>query len=567
MGRMSRRVVSRREVLRLGLTAAPALALPETMKAFATPVVRKPGQIERYLDPLLIPQRINPTGRRDGVLEYRVPMQAFEKQLHSQLPATKLWGYDAQYPGPVFDVMRGQQVEVRWENKLPAKHLFAIDPHLHGAMPPSPAVRTVPHLHGSRTPSESDGLPEDWFTPGQSALYLYPNDQRAACLWYHDHAVGITRLNTYAGLAGFYLLRDEQELSMKLPSGAYEIPLLLQDRTLDEAGQLVYAPTHEDGERLPPGVWGPEFFGELSVINGVISPHLEVEPAMYRFRVINGANSRFFQLYLNLAKSATDVPNLVSFQQIGSDGGLLAGPVKLDKVLLGPGERADLLVDFSGLDGKTLTLSNSAAVPFPGWGMLRAMHAPLSELMQFRVTLARRATNSAFSLPQAISLPRLRPEQAVRTRDFALIERLDAQGRSLGVRIDDKGYDDPVTELPVLGSLERWRFINTTDDAHPMHLHLVQFQVLERQGYDVPTFLKGSLRLVGEARPPAAQEAGWKDTAVVTPREVLSILVPFVGFAGKYVFHCHMLEHEDNDMMRPFVVVAKAGDQAGAKNG
>jgi spore coat protein A len=148
-----------------------------------------------------------------------------------------------------------------------------------------------------------------------------------------------------------------------------------------------------------------------------------------------------------------------------------------------------------------------------------------------------------------------------------LIERLDAQGRSLGVRIDDKGYDDPVTELPVLGSLERWRFINTTDDAHPMHLHLVQFQVLERQGYDVPTFLKGSLRLVGEARPPAAQEAGWKDTAVVTPREVLSILVPFVGFAGKYVFHCHMLEHEDNDMMRPFVVVAKAGDQAGAKNG
>jgi spore coat protein A len=558
---------SRREVLRLGLTAAPALALPETIRALATPVVRKPGQIERYLDPLLIPQRINPTGKRDGVLEYRLPMEEFEKQLHSQLPATKLWGYDAQYPGPVFDVMRGQQVEVRWENKLPAKHLFAIDPHLHGAMPPSPAVRTVPHLHGSRTPSESDGLPEDWFTPGQSALYLYPNDQRAACLWYHDHAVGITRLNTYAGLAGFYLLRDEQELSMKLPSGAYEIPLLLQDRTLDEAGQLVYAPTHEDGERLPPGVWGPEFFGELPVINGVISPHLEVEPAMYRLRVINGANSRFFQLYLNLAKSATDVPNLVSFQQIGSDGGLLAGPVKLDKVLLGPGERADLLVDFSGLDGKTLTLSNSAAVPFPGWGMLRAMRAPLSELMQFRVTLARRATNSAFSLPRAISLPRLRPEQAVRTRDFALIERLDAQGRSLGVRIDDKGYDDPVTELPVLGSLERWRFINTTDDAHPMHLHLVQFQVLERQGYDVPAFLKGSLRLVGEARPPAAQEAGWKDTAVVTPREVLSILVPFVGFAGKYVFHCHMLEHEDNDMMRPFVVVAKAGDQAGAKNG
>jgi spore coat protein A len=175
--------------------------------------------------------------------------------------------------------------------------------------------------------------------------------------------------------------------------------------------------------------------------------------------------------------------------------------------------------------------------------------------MQFRVVLPRKNTGAAFSLPQQIPFTRFVESKSTITRDFILTERTNDQGRSLGVRINDKGYDDPVSESVKLNSLETWRFINATDDAHPMHLHLVQFQILHRQGFNVPALASGKLELVGMVRPPAENEAGWKDTAVVNPGDVLTILVRFEGFTGRYVFHCHMLEHEDNDMMRPYEVV------------
>lgn len=476
--------------------------------------------------------------------------------MHSQLPPTTVWGYEGQYPGPLFDVTRGRPIVVDWENGLPEKHLFRIDPHIHGAMPPAPVVRTVPHLHGSRTTSESDGLPEKWFAPGSSARYHYPNSQPAATLWYHDHAVGITRLNVYAGLSGFYFLRDDQERSMHLPSSDYEIPLVLHDRTLDDDGQLVYAPTWEDGKSPPAGTWAPEFFGELPVVNGAIYPYLEVEPRRYRLRVLNGTNSRFLHLYFNLAKSPTDIPALVAFHQIGTDGGFLQQPVPISRLLLGPAERADLIVDFSGLAGRTVTLSNDAPSPYPGWAELNSLHKKLYEWMQFRVTRPLSGNHRSFSLPQPIPFARLDESRSVVTRDFILSERMDAQGHSLGVHINHLGYDDPVTEFVKLGSTEKWRFINTTDDAHPMHLHLVQFQILERQGFSTEAFTRGALELVGTVRPPAPNEAGWKDTAVVAPGDVLTILVRFDGYTGRYVYHCHMLEHEDNDMMRPYVVIA-----------
>jgi spore coat protein A len=553
----------RREFLKLCLGSAPALILSERAIAIErvssatqqTPL-RTPASIERYIDPLPILKRQEPHEVRGNTTLYRIRMRQFEKRLHSQLPPARLWGYEGQYPGPVIEAMRNKPVEITWKNELPLKHIFAVDPKIHGAMSPAPAVRTVPHLHGSRTSSESDGLPERWFTPSHSALYHYPNEQQAATLWYHDHAVGITRLNVYAGLSGFYLLRDERELSMNLPSGEYEIPMVFQDRTLDDRGQLIYVPTSEDGTELPPGVWGPEFFGKLPVVNGAIYPYLNVEPQRYRLRILNGSNSRFFNLYLNLARHPTDNPSLVRFHQIGTDGGLLANPVALDHLLLSPGERADLIVDFSGLDGKTVTVSNTAAVPYPGWDMLQAMHAPLNELMQIRVTLPASGAGKAFSMPPLTSVPQLDPAKTIVTRDFVLSERVDTQGRSLGVRINEKGYDDPVTEFPKVGTIETWRFINMTDDAHPMHLHLVQFQILHRQGFDFGAFIQGKLKLVGVPRRPAANEAGWKDTAIVSPKEVLTILVPFEGYTGRYVYHCHMLEHEDNDMMRPFEVVA-----------
>ena len=552
------RSANRRDFLKLLTASAPALAFAGrgAWGTAARSAAQTPAAIERYLDPLPILRTLAPVETRGKTIRYRVRMVQFQKQLHSQLPPTTVWGYEGEYPGPVFEAERGKPVEVEWKSDLPLRHIFPIDPHIHGAMPPAPAVRTVPHLHGSRTTSESDGLPEKWFTPGQSVVYHYPNEQQAATLWYHDHALGITRLNVYAGLSGFYLLRDQRELGMNLPSGPWEIPLVLQDRTLDPHGQLLYAPTNEDGTVAPEGVWAPEFFGQFPVINGAISPYLEVEPRRYRLRVLNGANSRFFNLYLNLARRATDIPSIVTFHQIGSDGGLLASPVELNKLLLGPAERADLVVDFSGLEGKTVTLSNNASSPYPGWTMLVEQHPPLSELMQFRVTLPLSRTGTSFSLPSPVPVPRFDPSQSVATRDFVLTERMDAQGRSLGVRINNKGYDDPVTELPRLGSLERWRFINMTDDAHPMHLHLVQFQILERQGFDIGAFVQGRLQFAGAPRPPAPNESGWKDTAVVNPGDVLSILVRFEGYTGRYVYHCHMLEHEDNDMMRPYEVVA-----------
>lgn len=553
---------NRRDFLRTLAASLPTLALGSTRRAealqemFRRDWYQSPA-VERFVDPLPIPQKIQPYKVRGTTAHYRVRMMEFRRALHSSLAPSRLWGYEGQWPGPVFEAMKGRRVEVEWHNDLPAQHLFGVDPNVHGCAPPTPAVRTVPHLHGSCTDSVSDGLPENWFTPGHSVVYRYPNEQNAATLWYHDHAGGITRLNVYAGLSGFYLLRDERELAMGLPSGDYEIPLSLQDRSVDRNGQVAYLPTQDDGTRVAAGLWGPQFFGDLAVANGVAFPHLEVEPRRYRFRVLNAANSRFFNLFLNLAKSPNDIPRLVGFHQIGSDGGLLAAPVALQHVLLAPAERADLILDFSGLEGKTVTLSNNAPAPYPGWDVLGTLHAPLMELMQFRVTRPLSAAK-AFSLPPAIPLARMDAKESVKTRDFVLTDVMDSKGHSLRMLIDGKGYHEPTTEFPVLGTQETWRFINTTDDAHPMHLHLVQFQILSRQGYDFGAFLlHKQLELVGVARPPAPNEAGWKDTAVLHPGEVLTLLVRFEGFTGKYVFHCHVAEHEDNDMMRPFEVVGE----------
>jgi spore coat protein A len=552
----------RRDFLKLCVASIPALVFSNGLsadktkgRAVAQPAYRTPGSLERYIDPLPIPKQLKPYSTSKDKDQYRVRMLQFKRQMHSQLPPTRLWGYEGQYPGPTIEALRGRSIVVQWENHLPAQHIFEIDPHIHGAMPPAPAVRTVPHLHGSRSRSESDGLPEKWFAPGSSARYDYPNSQPATTLWYHDHALGITRMNVYAGLSGFFLLRDDDERSMDLPSGDYEIPLLLQDRTLDDQGQLVYSPTHDDGLKLPPGVWGPEFFGDLPVVNGAILPYLNVEPRPYRLRILNGCNSRFLNVSFNLAKSPTDIPSLVTFHQIGTDGGFLPNPAALNKVLLGPAERADLIVDFSGHEGKIVTLSNNAAAPFPGWELASTNHAPLYEFMQFRVTLPVSNKGKSFRMPPPMPFAKLDETKATATRDFVLSELMDDKGRSLGLRINDKGYDDPVTEHVKLGSIEKWRFINTTEDSHPMHLHLVQFQILHRQGFNAGAFLSGKLQLMGAPRPPQANEAGWKDTAVVNPRDVLTIIVRFEGYTGRYLFHCHMLEHEDNDMMRPFEVV------------
>ena len=553
----------RREFLKLCVASLTTLVFAHgadadeaTGQTDAQSIYRKPDSLERFVDPLPLPKRLMPEGTgRDGV-QYHVRVLEFTQRLHSQLPPTRLWGYEGQYPGPTIEAQRGVPTIVQWENQLPSQHIFDIDPSISGARPPTPAVRIVPYVHGSRSPSDSDGLPDRWFTPGQSARYRYPNSQPAATLWYHDDAVGITRLNVYAGLSGFFLLRDDEELSMDLPSGDYEIPLMLQDRTLDDHGQLVYSPTFDDGQKAPPRFWGPTFFGNVPVVNGAIYPYKQVEPRRYRLRLVNGANSRFFNLFFNLAKRPTDIPSLVAFHQIGTDDGFLSGPVALNKLLLAPGERADLIIDFSGLEGKIVTLSNDAPAPFPGWGMIDPHHSTLNELMQFQVTLPVTSKRGTYSMPRPRPLAGLDETKSIVSRDFVLSEGMDAQGRSLGELINGKRHDDPVTEVVKLGSIEKWRFVNTTDYAHPMHLHSAQFQILHRQGFNSVAFRNGTLMLVGTPRIPAANEAGWKDTAVVSPREVLTIIVRFDGYAGRYVFHSSLLEHQDKDLKRPYDVVS-----------
>lgn len=194
----------RRAFLKLCIRSAPAMLMASGIDAAeiknlasAIPAYRTPDSLDRYVDPLPIPKRLAPSGTGKHGALYRVRMLEIKQQLHSQLPATRLWGYEGQYPGPTIEAFRGRPIEVRWENNLPSQHIFEVDPHIHGAMPPAPAVRTVPHLHGARSRSDSDGLPEKWFTPGSAAHFVYPNHQMAATLWYHDHAVGITRLNVY----------------------------------------------------------------------------------------------------------------------------------------------------------------------------------------------------------------------------------------------------------------------------------------------------------------------------------------------------------------------------------
>jgi len=553
----------RRDFLKLCTRSIPALVFANCIeaggiesRASAQPAYRKPSSLERYIDPLPLPKLLMPHRTDEDGVQYRIRMLEFTQQLHSQLPPTKLWGYESQYPGPTIEALRGRPIAVQWDNCLPTQHIFDIDPHLHGATPPVPAVRTVPHLHGARSESKSDGLPENWFTPGQSARYRYQNSQPGATLWYHDQALGITRLNVYAGLSGFFLLRDEEESRMDLPSGDYEFPLLLQDRALDDNGQLAYSPTFDDGQKAPPHIWGPELFGNLPVLNGAIYPYLQVEPRPYRLRLLNGANSRFFNIFFNLAKRPTEIPSLVLFHQIGADGGLLQNPVALNKLLLAPAERADLIVDFSGLEGKIVTLSNDAPAPFPGWGLIRPHHLALPELMQFRVTLPVSSKRAFFSLPTPRTRPKMDETTSITTRDFILSEGLDVHGRSLGELINGKGYDAPVTEVVKLGSTEEWRFVNTTEYAHPVHLHMAQFQIRQRCGFDPVALRHGTLVFVGAPRLPAANEAGWKDTALVSPREVLTILVRFEGYTGRYVFQSTLLEHADKELMRPYEVVS-----------
>lgn len=502
----------------------------------------QPGRLARFVDPLPIPpvlrateKRTNPTDPAQQLDYLRIEMRTADIRVHRNLPPTSMWSYGGSVPGPTIEVRKGQGTLIEWVNRLPVEHFLPIDHTLHGAGADLPQVRTAVHVHGAAVPPESDGFPENWQTPGQTYQAIYPLKQDAATLWYHDHAMGIERLNQYAGLFGFFLIRDEIEDSLNLPGGKYAIPLVLCDRLFYADGQLHYP---DSGDPAAP--WVPEVYGDVVMINGSLFPFFEVEPRTYRFRILNASNTRYFRFSLS---------NGQPFTQIGSDQGLLPEPAVRTELALAAAERADVLLDFSSLAGQRFTLINQSQA------LMEFRVAPVDNETQSKS--AGSAPPARFYLPPKLrAIERIPESAAVRTRTMTLNEYMHPKSHVMLMLLNGKYWHDPVTETPVLNSVEIWNLVNTTQDLHPIHLHLVRFQLLERRAYDVDDFLNyNNFHYVGDPAPPEHGETGWKDTIQAHPETVTRIIVPFVGYPGRYVWHCHLLEHAANEMMRPFDVL------------
>ncbi|MGW4929005.1 multicopper oxidase family protein [Agromyces sp. NPDC004153] len=568
-------------------------------------------------------------------------------------------------PSLTIEARWNRPVRVKWINELVdgngnhLPHLLPVDPTLHWANPPggvdgrdtrptfeaTPAaydgpVPIVTHLHGAAdVGDESDGYAEAWYLPDAvdipmdfategtwyeffagkaanafdvewspgSATFQYPVDQRASTLWYHDHTLGMTRLNVYAGPAGFLLIRggpDGDDAVLDSRSGAtavlpgpapkendrfpsdttyYEIPIAVQDRSFNEDGSLFYPDTRAlfdgiTGPYLPDGefspIWNPEFFGNMMMVNGNTWPFQVVEQRRYRLRFLNGCQSRFLIL------DFSGIPG-VDVWQIGNEGGFLAAPVHLSadhggRVLLGLAERADLIVDFTAAPVGDYVLGNVGPdEPFGGGepddDFDRADPEGTGQVLQFRVVPA--TAPDPTTPPQFLTLPPITPlPPETAHRPLALIERMglghDADGEPvegpiealLGEVVDGvavgRPWMDPVSENPAVGSTEVWEFVNTTGDAHPMHVHEVAFEVVNREGL----VLEGEgeeaevaepIRPDGVITPPEPWETGFKDTVIAYPAQVTRVRARF-DHPGQFVWHCHIVEHEDNEMMRPY---------------
>jgi spore coat protein A len=514
-----------------------SMPMPQTAPRAASAPQKLPRMLHNLeLAPFVDPMPLPPVASPDAQGFIHIAMREVHAKLHRDVPPARLWTYqalgskDQSGLAPIIEARSGHTLQVEWSNQLPDHHFLPVDFSLHGCGHDIPEVRGCVHLHGGCTPSESDGYPEDWYAPGKSRVNTYPLQQEAATLWYHDHAMGLNRLNMYAGLFGMAIVRDETEDALNLPSGKYEVPLILFDRNFTADGQLFY-PTSGISDHP----WVSEFEGDAILINNKIRPHFEVEPRLYRFRLLNSANSRFFQLSLSGGHK---------FHQIGSDQGLLSAPVPMTHLLLAPAERADLLIDFSSLAGQKI----------------RLVHGAL-EILEFRVA-GGSPTAMAHGIPAVIPST-LRPvlrvpaSQATVTRSITLDEAVDHIGNSMQMYLDKKRWHSPTTEFPKLGTTEVWEFINLTADVHPLHLHMVRFQVLDRRLFDVFAYRNNKgLHYLGDALPLEPNEMGWKDVVQCPPEIVTRIIVTFDGYPGKYLYHCHILEHEANDMMRPFEVLA-----------
>ena len=602
--------MDRRTFVKLAGTAAAAMTLGSGFSKLVQPAMGAVS-LKKYVDALVIPPALAPDITSFPEKDYyEIPIvQGETHKFHRDLPATNTYSYFGGAPAPGFHYLgptivakKGRPVKIKFTNNLPTgSHLLnsAIDTTIMGSLDANgdswtDENRVCVHLHGGKVLPEFDGGPRDWFSPERSRqknpykdaatrgsvssyTYEYPNDQPGTLLWYHDHAWAITRFNPFCGLAGAYILRDDNEQALidgtsgqTIPSGNYEVPIVIQDKLLDPiTGAMIYPNVGISPTNHPK--WIPEYFGDTPVVNGKAYPYLNVEPMRYRFRFLNGSNARFYNIFFTAPiKTMSTIPMWI----IGSEGGFLPTPVTVNKLLIAPGERFDTIVDFAGIPpGTNLLLNNNAKAPYPsGTGL------GLPQIMQFRVVPGGIDNTT---LPQNLILPALTFPVPTTRREIVLQENLDQLGNPIEVLLDGYHYiesvNDPTLFLENANSVGVWEFINTTGDAHPMHTHLVPFKIVNRQPFNVTGFLVAwntwlgndhtkprpsvnNFLTKGAAYLPAPEEAGWKDTAKAYPGEILRILTKFELPAGvpagdyKYPCHCHILEHEENDMMFQFTV-------------
>ena len=579
--------------------------------------------LTQFMSPLPVPLKARPVRTNalyhvpaapwltyTNVPEYDMPMRSIMHKFHPDLPAVEVWGYNGTYPGPTFDVQVNQPILVNWINNLPALYPIWNPANLnyHGVYDQS--VRTTVHLHGGASLARYDGYPTNTFGVGEADQYFYGNwelGHTGQTLWYHDHAVGLTGNNVYAGLAGYYYLRNPSfETNLNLPSGNYEVPLVLQDRDI----QTNCAPASLSQGASP--------WHSLAVVNGKVTPYLEVEPRKYRFRILNGAGARTFGLFLrttdtNGLKNNTNVVP-PQYTVIGTEDGFLKHATNLDSstdgngLFLMPGERIDVVIDFSKHAKTNLTVITKGANGNPSF-------APkLTNLMQFRVTLplsspdtsAIPATNFVNDWVETATMF----GQAVSTQTVQL--DLNLPGLYAGppfipggsypfALLNLKFFSDPTTEMPHAGDTEVWNFVNLSSDAHPMHVHLLDFRIGDRirfGGYftnanggidltKVPTMVtqynkdrtNGVLKDISyylsnnpdDNFPIQPFEDGPKDTVRVGPYTLTQVVMKWPTNSiyystasgsslgddtfGRYIYHCHILDHEDNDMMRPLTLL------------
>jgi spore coat protein A, manganese oxidase len=441
----------------------------------------------RLPEPFTVPLPIPPVLRPTSADHFDITQRAAEVEILPGLRTT-VWGYNGIFPGPTIESRRGRQTVVRHSNELP--------------------VPVVVHLHGGRTPAEHDGYPTDLVRPGTAREYVYPLDQPAATLWYHDHRMDFTGPQVYRGLAGFHLLRDDEEDALPLPKGEREVPLMITDRAFAEDGSFAY-PSLRDG----PGVEGDYMSGVLGdcvLVNGAPWPVMEVTNTRYRFRILNASNARRYRLALEPGGT---------FVQIGSDQGLLPAPVSHDELQIAQAERFDVVIDFSTYSvGDEVTLVNRLGAD------------GTANVLRFMV--ARKGTEDSRIPSKLASFRPLSRSDAVVEREF-VFQRGGAEhhGVSLWTVNGEPFSPDHIAADPKLGAVELWK-LRAQNVAHPIHIHLAPFQVQD----------------------PGSYATGWKDTVDLGNGDEAEVLLRFDGYRGKYVFHCHNLEHEDMMMMANFQV-------------